>query len=93
VTSVIASYTREHDELSWMFLRSEFAGDNYAHWPIERRLEAYLRHHPQLDGVNDGSLLDRVMANIGPANRLGILEPGAQQPDHGPPAHQMITVR
>lgn len=71
----------ELDELAWEFLGSEFTQDIYADWPLERRLDAYLRHH-QLDGiVNDGaaysSLLDRVMTNIGAAHRCGILSPGA----------------
>ena len=39
-------------ELSWEFLTSEFAGDDYMNWPIERRLDAYLRHHELLDVLN-----------------------------------------
>src|SRR6187200_3117685 len=71
----------ELDELAWKFLNSEFAQDSYADWPLDRRLDGYLRHHELVDVVNDGtaysSLLDRVMANIGPALRLGILSGGA----------------
>ena len=69
----------ECDELSWKFLNSEFARGPYANWPIERRLDAYLRHHDLLGLLNDGTdygrLLDSVMGNIGPAHRLGILRP------------------
>ncbi|MCH9668987.1 MAG: hypothetical protein K0U76_03910 [Actinomycetia bacterium] len=74
---------RDYEELSWKFLHSEFARGTYANWPIERRLDAYLRHHDLLGLRNGGSayrrLLDSVMENIGPAHRRGILGLGASQ--------------
>jgi uncharacterized protein YqjF (DUF2071 family) len=67
------------DGVAWKFLRSEFTGPVYADWPIDRRVEAYLLHHGMIEMVNDGTaysaLLDRIMANIGPALRRGILAP------------------
>jgi hypothetical protein len=49
----------------------------YANWPIDRRVEAYLRHHGLINMFNDGgtynALLDRVMANMGRALRAGVL--------------------
>ena len=69
----------DHNELSWKFLKSEFVRDAYASLPIERRLDAYLRHHHLRDVLNDGTaydgLLDCVIANISPAKRSGILGP------------------
>jgi hypothetical protein len=86
MTSVAARYTAERNGLSWEFLTSEFAGDDYMNWPIERRLDAYLRHHELMDVLNSGaayrSLLECVMANIGPANRRGILGLGASEANH-----------
>lgn len=80
----------EYDELSWKFLHSEFARGTYANWPIERRLDAYLRHHKLVDLINDGTayttLLGFVMENIGPAHRRGILGLGAARADHDAPA-------
>ncbi|MDR3661324.1 MAG: hypothetical protein P4L86_13210 [Mycobacterium sp.] len=65
------------DAISWKFLGSEFTGRSYLDWPIEQRLDRYLVHQGLTDLVNDGStynaLLDRVMANIGPAFRSGVL--------------------
>ena len=70
---------QELDAIAWKFLGSEFAGPIYADWPIDRRLDAYLRHHGPTHVVNDGStskaLLERVMANVGPALRNGVLAP------------------
>jgi len=70
---------QELDAIAWQFLGSEFTGQTYADWPIERRIDAYLQHHGLADLVNDGSaskvLLERVMANIGSAMRSGVLAP------------------
>ena len=69
----------ELDIVAWRFLRSEFTGQIYADWPIDRRIDAYLLHHGPTELLNDGSaynaLLERVMANIGPALRNGVLPP------------------
>ena len=69
----------ELDVVAWRFLRSEFTGQIYADWPIDRRIDAYLLHHGPTELINDGSsynaLLERVMANIGPALRNGVLPP------------------
>ena len=68
---------RELDAIAWKFLGSEFTGQTYADWPIDRRVDVYLRHHGLIDIVNDGgahsALLERVMANIGRARRDGLL--------------------
>ncbi|MDY6995658.1 MAG: hypothetical protein SW019_03615 [Actinomycetota bacterium] len=65
------------DDVAWQFLASEFAGDIYVAWPIDRRLDAFLRRRGYRGLRDDGSayeaLLDRVMANIGAAMRAGVL--------------------
>ena len=70
---------QELDAIAWRFLGSEFAGPMYADWPIDRRIDVYLRHHGLTDIMNDGSaskaLLERIMANVGPALRNGVLAP------------------
>jgi hypothetical protein len=70
---------QELDTIAWGFLRSEFTSQTYCDWAIDRRIDAYLEHHGLTDFAYDGSaydaLLDRVMTNIGPALRKGILEP------------------
>jgi hypothetical protein len=77
--------TQELEKLSWQFLGSEFTTQVYVDWPIDRCMDAYLHHHGRADVINDGAaydaLLDRVMANIAPAIRRGLLTlPPARRP-------------
>jgi hypothetical protein len=78
----IAPTDQDLDDIAWNFLESNFTGKNYVNWSIERRVDAYLLDLGMTNIVNDGSLynalLERVMANIGRARRMGIL-PGARQ--------------
>lgn len=71
--------TAQLDDIAWRFLRSEFTSQIYADWPIDRRLDAFLLHHGPRRIIDNGStydaLLERVMANIGPALRIGVLSP------------------
>ena len=77
-----------------MFLGSEFAGRVYRHWPIDRRIDAYLAHHGLVTVVDDrgayDALLERVMANIGRALRNGVLtsdHPDVACDEQRTPAH------
>jgi hypothetical protein len=67
------------DAIAWDFLGSEFAEQIHADWPMDRRVDAFLRHQGRDDLANDGAaydaLLQRVMANIGRAMRVGRLAP------------------
>ena len=67
----------EHDECALDFLGSEFTGQSYIDWPIERRLEVCLRQHGLTlladDGEWCGVLLERVMVNFATARRAGWL--------------------
>ncbi len=67
------------DAIAWQFLRSEFAGQIYADWPIDQRLDTFLLHYGptnrRIDGSAYNELLDHVMANIGTALRNGVLPP------------------
>ena len=77
-STVLGDMTRhELERIAWEFLRSRFTGPTYVNWPIDRRMDAYLLHNGLINVMNDGTifnaLLERVMANIGPALRKGVL--------------------
>ncbi|ORA63642.1 hypothetical protein CCUG63695_02132 [Mycobacteroides franklinii] len=59
--------------LTQEFLRSEYVDHTYAGWPIDQRLEGFLRHHEIARTAYDGDihtmLLERVMAYIGKSSR------------------------
>jgi len=65
------------DECALAFLGSEFTGDSYIDWSIDRRLEAFLRHQGMNDLADHGgdfdTLLDCVMFNLAKARRAGLL--------------------
>jgi len=68
---------RELDTVAWQFLCSPFTGREYWDFSLERRLDAFLRHHGRQDILKDGAayavVIERVMANIGRARRDGVL--------------------
>lgn len=68
----------ELDAIAWRFLGSVYASRNFTEWPIDRRLDAYLRREELRSVADDGTafpaLLDRVMANISSAQESGTLE-------------------
>jgi hypothetical protein len=73
----VASAPQQLEAIAWDFLGSEFTDQNYLSWSLDRRVDAYLRHHGRDDLINDGAaydaLLQRVMANIRGALRQGVL--------------------
>lgn len=68
----------EIDGLAWQFLCSPFTRQDYWDWPLERRVDAYLRRLGRGDVLNDGAaygaLVEAVMANIARARRDGVLD-------------------
>ncbi|WP_120308990.1 hypothetical protein [Mycolicibacterium celeriflavum] len=67
----------ELDTIAWQFLRSEYATQKFSDWSLDRRVDAYLLHRGPSESLVGGSaysaLLERVMANIGPARRNGVI--------------------
>ncbi|CAN5851538.1 hypothetical protein BH09ACT7_BH09ACT7_32580 [soil metagenome] len=68
------------DDIAWQFFRSEFASQR-ANWPVDRRIDAFLLHDGPAGLASDGTsyhaLIERVMANIRPALRTGVLRPSS----------------
>jgi len=58
----------EVDALACEFLNSQYANDVYAMWPLDRRLDGFLRSVGLAPVADDGDmydiLLDRVMAYV-----------------------------
>jgi hypothetical protein len=63
------------DALAWRFLNSDYADDTYADWPLDRRLDGFLRRGGLVRIVDDGDAYDlvltRVMTYIGAVSRPG----------------------
>jgi hypothetical protein len=58
------------DALAWQFLNSAYAdNDKYADWPLDRRLEGFLRRQGLVRLAEDGDandlILNRVLSYIG----------------------------
>ena len=73
-----ACSAEEIDDIAWQFLCSPFTRRDYWDWPLESRVDAYLRQRHRRDILNNGgiysALVDRVMANIPRARRDGVLQ-------------------
>lgn len=63
--------------IAWQFLCSQYTGANYWNWPLDKRLDAFLRHHHRGDIINNGNVysavLELVMSNLSRARRNGVL--------------------
>jgi hypothetical protein len=66
---------RDVDELVWQFLNSAYVGDEYACWPLDRRLDGFLRRRGLGRLADDGDsfniVLHRVMFGISVLARHG----------------------
>ena len=56
------------DALTWQFLNSDYVADEYANWPLDRRLDGFLRNRGLGRLADNGDIcniiLDRVMTYI-----------------------------
>ena len=61
------------DALAWQFMNSAYADDTYAAWPLDRRLDGFLRQRGVSRIAEDGDayslVLNRVMTYIGAVSR------------------------
>ncbi len=63
------------DALAWQFLTSAYADKTYADWPLDQRLDGFLRRRGLFHIAEDGDayvlVLDRVMRHIGKGSPAG----------------------
>ena len=63
------------DVLASQFLNSAYADKTYADWPLDRRLDGFLRRRGMFRIAEDGDaydhVLDRVMRHVGMASHSG----------------------
>jgi hypothetical protein len=71
------------DILAREFVYSAYADNTYAEWPLDRRLDGFLRRRGLFriveDGDSYGVVLDRVMKHVSGASHSGF-----EQPDRSP---------
>ncbi len=64
--------------IAWKFLCSPYAGDLYWNFPLEQRIDAFLRHQQRSDIINDGAahrdLVHEVMNNVALARSCGLMK-------------------
>jgi hypothetical protein len=69
------------DALAKQFLNSDYVGDAYARWSLDKRLQNFLRRNGLARIADDGDLynmvFDRVMTGISDRSRRGNESPGA----------------
>jgi hypothetical protein len=61
--------------LTWEFVNSGYRGDEYANWPIDRRLDGFLRRRGLSRHADNGDtcnvIIDLVMTYMSAASRAG----------------------
>lgn len=87
---------RDVDQFAWQFLRSDYVEDIHANWPLERRLEGFLRNRGLARLADDGDvctiILDRVTTYLGQTHRRvgGPIAPGRSAPSECSPAEDPV---
>jgi hypothetical protein len=52
------------DALAWQFVNSDYAEQTYAEWPLDRRLDGFLRHRGLTRIAEDGDVYDRIVNRV-----------------------------
>lgn len=63
------------DLLAWQFLDSHYVGTAYGNWPIDRRVEGFLRHHGMARVADDGDTVSVLVRRV--MSYMRIFNPGS----------------
>ena len=75
------------DLLAWQFLDSLYVENSYGNWPIDQRVEAYLRNRGMARVADDGDIVGILVGRVMSYLRIFGPRPGRDGRHHLPDTH------
>jgi hypothetical protein len=68
----VAVTDRDVDALAWQFLNSDYVGDAYAQWRLDRRLDGFLRLHGLHRLADNGDICNILLGRVVAYRKAGL---------------------